>query len=262
MPAFGTDVRGGLQRRLYFPDNAPVLWWSLSAAFILVVLNGVLQFGFAMAIDRFAAEKAGELIQYILLAILPAGLVTALASLVLVRAKGGNARRHLALGLPELGWLGWIVIPLCFVIVVYVCNTLIVEVSGTDPQAYVPNQDEPGEAGLVKEAVFGIAAGPWFWLALPGIVFGAPLAEELTFRGQLFSSLASTRLGFIGTTIVTSALWSLLHLTEPLLNVAMVFVMGLLLGWLLVRFGSVWLSLACHGAWNLAMVLLVKSMVG
>ena len=36
-------------------------------------------------------------------------------------------------------------------------------------------------------------------LIAAGIAIGAPLAEELTFRGQIFAALSQTRLGFIGT---------------------------------------------------------------
>ena len=51
-----------------------------------------------------------------------------------------------------------------------------------------------------------------FWLAFPACI-GAPLAEELVFRGQLFAALARSRAGFSGATLITSALWSLLHIT-------------------------------------------------
>ena len=50
--------------------------------------------------------------------------------------------------------------------------------------------------------------------------------------------------------MVTSALWAGLHLTEPLLSVGIIFIMGLVFGWMMYRFGSLWVTMACHGAWN------------
>jgi membrane protease YdiL (CAAX protease family) len=41
-----------------------------------------------------------------------------------------------------------------------------------------------------------------------------------------------------------------LHVTEPWLSIGLIFVMGLIFGWLMVRFGSLWLTIACHGLWN------------
>ena len=41
-----------------------------------------------------------------------------------------------------------------------------------------------------------------------------------------------------------------MHITEPWLAVGIIFVMGLVLGALLIRFGSLWVTMACHGIWN------------
>ena len=79
----------------------------------------------------------------------------------------------------------------------------------------------------------------------------APLTEELLFRGALFSAIASSRLGRIGAVMITAALWALAHATSaPLLFVGILFVMGICLGLLLLRFGSLWVTIACHASWN------------
>ena len=116
-----------------------------------------------------------------------------------------------------------------------------------------PHGESPksGSAGAVKEAMFDIANTPWlFLLVFPSIAIGAPLAEELIFRGQLFSALSQTRLGVAGTTVLTAAMWSLLHVTEPWLSIGLIFVMGLIFGWMMWRFGSLWVTIICHGVWN------------
>jgi len=85
---------------------------------------------------------------------------------------------------------------------------------------------------------------------------GAPLAEELLFRGFLLSALARSRLGFWGAAIVCSGLWTALHAGYSLAGVIEVFLIGLYLSWLLWRTGSLRVTLFCHGLYN-ALVLVV-----
>jgi membrane protease YdiL (CAAX protease family) len=91
------------------------------------------------------------------------------------------------------------------------------------------------------------------------VALGAPIAEELIFRGQLFTALRQSRLGFSGATVVTALAWSLLHVTEPWLTVGLIFGMGLVFGWMMYRFGSLWVTLACHALWNTSYSLLIFS---
>ena len=128
-----------------------------------------------------------------------------------------------------------------------------------------PNGQSPksGSAGAVKEAMYDIANEPMMFFAVfPAVALGAPLAEEVIFRGQLFSALSSTRLGVAGTTVVTAALWALLHVTEPWLSIGLIFVMGLVFGWLMYRFGSIWVTIVCHGVWNGVYALLIFANLG
>ncbi len=118
-----------------------------------------------------------------------------------------------------------------FMIVMYAAIFGLVAVFQIDLADYTPGPDgqspTSGSAGLVKEAMFDMANEPaLFWLAVPAVAIGAPLAEELVFRGQLFAALARSRAGFSGATLITSALWSLLHLTEPWLAIGIIFMMG------------------------------------
>ena len=114
-------------------------------------------------------------------------------------------------------------------------------------------------AGMVEKAISSLAAEPGLnILALPGTVLGAPLVEEVLFRGILFAGLVNTRLGRLGTVIVTSALWAAAHLgAAPILFGVIIFFMGLALGTLLLRFGSLWVTIACHTLWNLVTTLVL-----
>jgi membrane protease YdiL (CAAX protease family) len=97
-----------------------------------------------------------------------------------------------------------------------------------------------------------------WWLTLLVVGVGAPLAEEFLFRGFLFSAISKTRLGLIGTAILTSAVWTSLHVGYAPAAVIEVFGIGLVLSWLLVRSGSLWVPIFCHAAYNtLLMVMLM-----
>jgi membrane protease YdiL (CAAX protease family) len=146
----------------------------------------------------------------------------------------------LRLKMPSLGGLGWAAVILGFLIVMQLLAVILMTAF----------QIAPENVGDVEAAMKSLVSDPAYPLIAVGIVLGAPLAEELTFRGLIFAALARTRLGFAGTTILTSAAWAGLHIGEPLHAVVLLFVMGLVLGFLLVRFGSLWVCFVCHAVWN------------
>ncbi len=88
------------------------------------------------------------------------------------------------------------------------------------------------------------------WFVILVIVVGAPLSEELMFRGFMFSALAKTRLGLVGTSVVTAALWTALHAGYSVFGLVEVMFIGLFFSWLLVRTGSLWVTILCHGIYN------------
>ncbi len=196
-----------------------------------------------------------DLVKASLVVIFPASLVVVWAAWMLARGRGGSPQSVLALRRPNLTSTGWVVLVFGFLLIMYLAIVAIVVAFGIDMSQYTPGPDgqspQSGSAGLVKEAMFDIANEPLlFLLVLPSIAIGAPLAEEVIFRGQLFAALSQTRLGVSGTTLVTAALWALMHASEPWLSVGLIFVMGLVFGYLMYRFGSLWVTIACHGAWN------------
>jgi len=92
--------------------------------------------------------------------------------------------------------------------------------------------------------------GDALWVVLLVICVGAPLSEELLFRGFLFSALAKTRLGLIGTSLLTALLWAALHVGYSIFGLIEVMGIGLYLSWVLVRTGSLWVTILCHGIYN------------
>jgi hypothetical protein len=256
MAALGPDFRGGFATRLYRPSNPPGLIVALAIALLLVAIYVFLPAAFAVAIDgSWGSGGMRQMMKAALVALLPAALITVVAAWLLARVKSGRPVEVLALRMPSLGWLGWVAVVGGFLLSLYTAIAVIVTVFGIDLAQYTPGPDgqspETGSAGLVKEAMFDIANEPkLFALVLLSVGIGAPLAEEVVFRGQLFAALSRTRIGAVGATLITSTIWALLHATEPWLSVGLIFMMGLAFGFLLVRFGSLWITIACHAAWN------------
>jgi membrane protease YdiL (CAAX protease family) len=87
------------------------------------------------------------------------------------------------------------------------------------------------------------------------IGIGAPLSEELLFRGFLLSALAQTRLGFWGAAVIATGLWTSLHLGYSLFGIIEVLVIGLFFSWLLWRRGSLRVVIFCHALYNGLIVL-------
>lgn len=257
MVTLGPDFHGGFAVRLYRPNNPPGLWAGLGVALVLGILYVFLPAVFGVLIDKFWGSGAGahRMVKAMLVALFPAALITVAAAWLLARLKKGRPVEVLALRLPALGWLGWFAVVGGFLLFFYAAIAAVVTVFGIDISQYTPGPDgqspETGSAGLVKEAIFDIANEPkLFALVFLSVGIGAPLAEEVVFRGQFFAALAGTRIGALGATLITSALWASLHATEPWLSVGLIFAMGLVFGFLLVRFGSLWVTIACHAAWN------------
>ena len=87
------------------------------------------------------------------------------------------------------------------------------------------------------------------WFAL---VIAAPVFEEVLFRGFLYEGLRRTRIGAGGTIVVTTLLWTLLHVAQyDLYFLTLIALIGILLGISRERTGSLYVPLAIHGMNNL-----------
>jgi membrane protease YdiL (CAAX protease family) len=85
--------------------------------------------------------------------------------------------------------------------------------------------------------------------AFLAIAVGAPLWEEMVFRGFLIAPIAGA-IGFWPAAVLISGAWTALHLGYSLVGLAEVFLVGLYFSWLLWRTGSVWVPIACHAIYN------------
>ena len=98
--------------------------------------------------------------------------------------------------------------------------------------------------------MIGLFRGPFWPLAMIVIGIGAPLSEELLFRGFLQTALVPTRLGYWGASVVTTAIWTAMHAGYSIAGLVEVFMIGLMFTWFLRRTGSLRVSLVCHAIYN------------
>lgn len=105
----------------------------------------------------------------------------------------------------------------------------------------------------------GLVRSEAWWLAVLVIVIGAPVMEELMFRGFLFPALAKGPFGLGGAAVASSAAWAALHAGYSVMGLIEVFAVGLYFTWLLLRTGSLWVPMFCHAAYNLSVLALLMA---
>lgn len=111
---------------------------------------------------------------------------------------------------------------------------------------YLPNWTEAQFADM--------AGSPWGILA---IVVGAPLAEEFLFRGGVMNSLHRAGYSPKAMIVWSAALFGIAHLNPA--QIPFAFMLGLLLGWLYYRTGSLVPGILCHFINNFLGVLSMQS---
>jgi membrane protease YdiL (CAAX protease family) len=111
------------------------------------------------------------------------------------------------------------------------------------------------------EPIRQLVLGAPLWLSFIVLAIGAPVSEELLFRGYLLHRLKDTPLGFWVGALVANTGWAALHFNYSLLGLADVFLAGLLFSWALWRTKSIWVPIAFHALYNAVVffVLLIPS---
>ncbi|MEZ5816872.1 MAG: CPBP family intramembrane glutamic endopeptidase [Hyphomicrobiaceae bacterium] len=171
----------------------------------------------------------------------------ALAMLTIGAASlfGGRFAEVLSLERPDSGLRGFLHSLLLMVPVLAIINALAYALS--------PGGFQSDFAQFAK-----LAHTPAPLAALLAVAVGAPLWEEMLFRGFLLAPLARP-LGFWPAAVVVSGVWTVLHIGYSVAGLAEVFLIGLYFSWLLRRTGSLWVPIACHGLYNAALFGVVRS---
>src|SRR6266478_7226725 len=127
---------------------------------------------------------------------------------------------------------------------------LIVVVMGWDLLSRAVGHEIP--PGFMGEVLNSARADGSLWLLVIAFVVAAPISEEFFARGLLYRGWSESFLGPVGAIVLSSLVWTALHLQYDWFFFGEVFSIGLLLGYLRYRFNSTWLTVIVHGLNNLA----------
>ena len=94
-----------------------------------------------------------------------------------------------------------------------------------------------------------------FWIAM--VIF-APIFEEIFIRGFLFIGFRQSRIGPVGAIILTTLIWAPLHIQYGLFQIAVIFVLGIVLGIVRHKTGSLLSPLIIHTFNNLLAMIMVS----
>jgi membrane protease YdiL (CAAX protease family) len=111
------------------------------------------------------------------------------------------------------------------------------------------------EPGFMGDVLKSARADGALWLLVLAFCVAAPITEEFFARGFLYRGWSESFLGPVGAIILSSVVWTALHLQYDWFFLGEVFSIGLLLGYLRYRGNSIWLTVILHGLNNLAATL-------
>lgn len=99
-------------------------------------------------------------------------------------------------------------------------------------------------------------------LLLLAFSVAAPMSEEVLARGFLFRGWSASFLGVPGAIILSSLVWTAVHLQYDLYFLAEVFSIGLWFGYMRHRANSLWLTILLHALNNMTAVVLTMWLGG
>lgn len=109
--------------------------------------------------------------------------------------------------------------------------------------------------GFMTDVLKTARADGALWLLVFAFCVAAPIVEEFFARGFLYRGWSESFLRPLGAIILSSLVWTCMHLQYDAFFLAQVLSIGLLFGWLRYASGSTWLTTILHGLNNLAATL-------
>lgn len=107
-------------------------------------------------------------------------------------------------------------------------------------------------ATFMVEVLKSAQADNSLWLLLIAFCVAAPLTEEFFARGFLYRGWSESFLRPFGAIVLSSLVWTAMHLQYDWFFFCEIMTIGLLFGYLRHRTGSLWLTVILHGLNNLA----------
>lgn len=120
----------------------------------------------------------------------------------------------------------------------------------------------PADFGADLRPFTDVARSSTIWLGVIVLVIGAPLSEELMFRGFLMPALARTGRDFRLAAFVSTAAWTALHFSYSMVGITEVFLVGLLFAYLVRWFENLWLPIVLHALYNGAQLAILAVWAG
>ncbi|MFB9265702.1 lysostaphin resistance A-like protein [Bradyrhizobium erythrophlei] len=106
--------------------------------------------------------------------------------------------------------------------------------------------------GFMGDVLKSAQADGALWLLVIAFAGAAPVWEELFARGWLYRGWSVSFLGPWGAILLSSIVWTVMHLQYDWFFLCEVLSIGMLFGYLRYRTGSTWLTILLHGLNNLA----------
>jgi membrane protease YdiL (CAAX protease family) len=162
------------------------------------------------------------------------------------RRAGTDFRQYFGMRFAKTDWLG---IPLGIF-----CQVVLMNVVNWPLNKWFPNTFNPQRIETRARDMVDAAHGAWFIVLFVVVVVGAPLVEELVYRGFIQGGL-QTRLGSTWALIIAAAWFTVVHL-EPI-EFPGLFAFAIVLGLCFKRTQRIGLSVVTHLAFNATGLLLV-----
>lgn len=223
----------------------PVSAWSAPAAILITLAIIAVSIGGAsLALDAVRRRATSEGHAAMMLMAMSQIIMIAL-TIAAARHRNTRLTDAFALRPPAHGVSDYVLGLALMVVTLTAVNVIAILVLGHDP--------------LTDLRPFsGIFKGSAWLLALAVVGIGAPVSEELLFRGFLQAALTRSKLGFAGAAAVSIVLWAALHAGYSIIGLIEVVLIGVVFSFLLWRTGSLRVSLVCHALYNTALALFTR----
>lgn len=157
-------------------------------------------------------------------------------SVLLIRVRGGNVRKYLALQ------------PFSWSVGIGMLGLLLMFMIGSQTLTYLLNESPLVFVDPLYQSVSSV------WLLIFAMVIVAPIYEELIFRGLLWSAIAeqfsnvanAEHRGAIVASLVTSVIFAVIHLQYGIYEIGTIVVLALIFCYARIKSGSLVLPMLLH----------------
>lgn len=233
-------------------------WQTLGLGLAIIAINGAAQVGvfFGFVFMGYMGNPSLDIIElmtnlatngtFLSISVIAGATIGVPITIVFIKARRrASIREYLAL--EPLTWIQ-ILASVGITVILMLLIGLVAALTGQPDETFTVSAYE--------------TAQPLALLWISFLIFAAAF-EEILFRGFLFAGWVKSRIGAIGTVALTSVLFALIHLQYDLFGMMSVLVMGIALGAMRLKTGSLWSSLLMHFTWNLmGMITIALSQAG